>query len=365
MADDYRIDSHKLIYHPERVARWLQAGNDWEKAKKVYPIYLEVSPSGACNHRCTFCALDYIGYKPRLLDMEVMRRVLPEMGSLGVKSIMFAGEGEPLLHKQIVELAGLAVESTIDISFTTNGVLLSPRIAEKLLPITQWIKVSIDAGTPETYSALHQTQEKDFHRVISNLKHSVKYRNDARLSCTLGGQVLLLPENYRELRTLAKICRDDIGLDYLVIKTHSQHAYSLSRKYASLSYKELDEAAEAVTDLSSGTFSVIYRAELVRNHINNGKSPKTCHAVPFFWAYMMSNHDIYSCSAYLQDPRFLLGNLKEQSFKEIWEGQSRESNFLYMQNGHDTTQCRINCRMNPVNRYLLELMNPVPHVNFI
>ena len=49
---DYRIDSHKLIYHPERVADWM-AGNN------IYPICMEISPSSSCNHRCQICAFDY------------------------------------------------------------------------------------------------------------------------------------------------------------------------------------------------------------------------------------------------------------------------------------------------------------------
>ena len=57
MSDKIRMDSHKLIFHPERICAWLNG-------EKIYPIEVEIAPSGACNHRCVFCALDYIGYKP-------------------------------------------------------------------------------------------------------------------------------------------------------------------------------------------------------------------------------------------------------------------------------------------------------------
>ena len=48
--DEFRIDSHKLHYHPQRVAQWMEA-DTWEKAKKVYPLYWEITTSAACNHR--------------------------------------------------------------------------------------------------------------------------------------------------------------------------------------------------------------------------------------------------------------------------------------------------------------------------
>ena len=43
MSDKYKIDSHKLIYHPTRVSQWYEAKDDWNKLKVVYPIYVEIS----------------------------------------------------------------------------------------------------------------------------------------------------------------------------------------------------------------------------------------------------------------------------------------------------------------------------------
>ncbi len=365
MSDEYRIDSHKLMFHPERVAQWLEAGDDWEKAKKVYPIYLEISPTGACNHRCVFCAMDYVGYKPRSLDMNVMKRVLPEMGQLGVKSVMFAGEGEPLLYKNICKLAKLTVDSGIDIAFTSNGVLLTQQVVEDVIFITTWIKVSIDAGTPATYAAIHGTKDSDFTKVTGNLKYAIDYRNKNRLSCTIGAQVLLLPENSHELETLAKICRDDIGLDYLVIKPYSQHMFSKTRRYKELNYEPLLERAKEATLLSNNNFKVVYRSETTKSHINRRRRFKACNAVPFFWAHVMANHDVYGCSAYLQDERFLLGNLEGSSFREMWGGNRRRKNFEMMRSDFCVKKCRVNCRMDAINEYLWQLQEPHGHVNFI
>lgn len=361
MTDEYRIDSHKLMFHPERVAQLIEARGDWEKAKAVYPIYMEVSPIGACNHRCVFCGIDYIGYKPDMLDLEVLRERLPEMGRLGVRSIMYAGEGEPMLHKRIVEIVEITKAAGIDVSFTTNGTLLPEGFLERALPLTSWIKVSINAGTAETYAELHRAKPQDFQKAIANLKAMA----EARKGCAIGAQTLLLPENAGELETLAKICRDEIGLDYLVIKPYSQHVFSKTRRYEGLDYSALLAAGEGLEHLDTDRFKVVFRGHTMRKYGRSDRYPR-CYSVPFLWGYIMANGTVSGCSAYLLDERFEFGNINQATFQEIWEGKRREANYHFIMNELDIEQCRRNCRMDEVNRYLYQAIdNPPPHVNFI
>ena len=86
MADKIRMDSHKLIYHPERVAAW-------KRGENIYPIELEIGLTNACNHRCIFCAVDYTGYKPTMLEADLLKLRISEFAEKGVKSIICRRRG--------------------------------------------------------------------------------------------------------------------------------------------------------------------------------------------------------------------------------------------------------------------------------
>lgn len=354
--DPYRIDSHKLHLHPERVAAW-KAGEN------VPPIYMEMSPVGACNHRCTFCGVDFMGYKNRRLDTAMLRQRLPEMGAFGLKSIMFAGEGEPLLHPDIVAITRLTRESGIDPSFTTNGVFLGEAVAEGILPVTEWIKISINAGTAASYAAIHRTKEGDFAKVLANIKRAVEIRAFNGYRCTIGMQMVLLPENRAEAVDLARTARD-LGVDYLVVKPYSQHIQSITRAYAEVRYEEDLALGERLAEFDSERFHVVFRAQTMRKWDTRERPYDRCLSLPF-WSYIDAGGDVWGCSVYLKDERFLYGNIATQSFPEIWAGEKRRASLEWVHTKLDVSQCRVNCRMDAVNRYLWEVRNPPAHANFI
>jgi cyclic pyranopterin phosphate synthase len=356
MTDELRIDSHKLLFHPERVAQWL-AG------EKMYPLYAELSPSGACNHRCTFCALDYMEYKPRFLDTAILKERLTEMGRLGLKSIMYGGEGEPFLHRDIGDIIVHTKKSGIDVGITTNAVLLTSALAEKILASTSWIKVSLNAGTAETYAKVHRTKPEDFSRVIGNLAEAVKLRGKMGASCTLGAQILLLPENAHEVETLAETAKG-IGLAYLVVKPYSQHLRSKTQKYRDVDYAAFLDLRDKLGRFNDDRFTVIFREQTMKKMHRTKRGYERCLALPF-WAYIDSGGNVWGCSAYLGDEEFRYGNIHEQTFEQIWTGERRKQNLHKVATELDPEACRMNCRMDEINLYLWELTHPKGHVNFI
>ena len=354
--DKYRIDSHKLLYHVSRV-------NDWLDGKLIYPIYIEISPAGGCNHRCIFCALDFMSYQKRYLDTAVLKERLSEMGHLGLKSILLGGEGEPLMHRQIADIINHAKNCGVDVALTTNAVLLKEFLGDKIFGDMKWMKVSIGAATKETYAKIHKTKDDDFNKVIKNLSRAVKIKQENGYKCTLGMQILLLPENRHEVILLAEIARD-IGMDYLVVKPYSHHPQSKTNRYKGIKYNKDMDLSDALSKLTTKDFSVIFRRHTMKKWDKNIRGYKRCFALPF-WSYIDAGGNVWGCSVYLGDERFLYGNIYDKSFKEIWEGEKRVQSLKFVENKLDARHCRTNCRMDEINQYLWNLRNPSAHVNFI
>ncbi|MDD5465386.1 MAG: radical SAM protein [Candidatus Omnitrophica bacterium] len=354
--DKYKIDSHKLMYHVERVG-------DWIKGKPIYPVYMEISPAGSCNHRCVYCALDFMEYQPRFLDTSIFKQRLREMGKLGVKSIMYAGEGEPFLHKDIADIIATTKKSGIDVAVTSNAVLFSEKISTATLPYLTWVKVSINAARPVTYAKIHRTKPEDFHKVIKNMAYAAKLRRKKGYPCTLGMQAILLPDNYSEIELLAKQAKS-IGMDYLVVKPYSQHPLSKTDKFKDIKYNKYFDLASKLNKINSENFNVVFRVHTMQKWDKAERNYKHCLALPF-WAYIDAGGNVWACSMYLTKNKFCLGNIYKNSFKEIWESKKRDNLVRWAAKGLNTAKCRVNCRMDEVNRYLWDLTHPSAHVNFI
>jgi GTP 3',8-cyclase len=354
MNDLYLIDYHKIMYHPDKLSQWLEAKDSWSIAKNFYPVYVEISLSGICNHRCKFCALDYLGYKGGFANFKNLKKAIKDMGKGGVKSICFSGEGEPLLFPKAREIIDYTKSLGIDAALVTNGTYLK----KELLFSLSWLKVSIDAGTAKTHMRIHRPKINDFDKIMANLKEAVQ----TKTNCTIGGQMILLPDNYKEAKILARKLKR-IGLDYLVIKPYSHNEKSITKEYKNISYDRYLYMKDELERLSTKKFQVIFRQEAMKK-TGLKRDYKRCLAVPFLWAHIMTNGDVYSCGNHLGDERFNLGNYNKQTFKQIWEGEKRKKQLEFMKK-FDARKCRPSCRMDAINQYLEKLSNPPEHVNFI
>ena len=351
---DYRIDSHKLIYHPERVADWI-AGNN------IYPICMEISPSSSCNHRCQFCAFDYLAYKPIFLDKDLILNNLHVMATKGVKSIVLAGSGEPLLNPATPAIINGIKDCGMDVAMSSNGVLFTKATAEECLASLTWVRFSVNGGTTATYSSIHGGHPNDFETVLSNLQDAVAIKRNKGLQTTLGVQLLLIPDNISSVYTLSKLLKE-IGVDYFTVKPYSQHPQSINELDTTFDYQACLDLDKQLSELSTNSYRVFFRSQSMKK-LKKERQYNRCLGLPF-WAYIDANADVWACLAYVGNPDFCYGSLREQSFMELWEGKKRSELMAHIKN-MDVSKCRELCRLDEINTYLDQLKKSIDHVNFI
>lgn len=353
MAEDIKMDSHKLIYHPEVVSRWL-------KGENIYPIEIEIGLTNACNHRCIFCAVDYTEYNPHKIDSKILMENVKELSLKGVKSIIFAGEGEPLLHNEVSYIINKTKSFGIDVAMSTNGVFLTPEISRDCLKSLTWIRFSVAGITDQTYDKIQQGKTGDLTKVLLNMEEAVKVKREQKLHTTLGVQLLLLPDNKDEIIQMGKELRR-IGVDYFTIKPFSQHPQS--QHILQVDYKEMMELEKEVKELQTDKYKVYFRAHSMQK-LKCKRGYEHCWALPFM-VYMDAKGNLWPCIVFMGKEELKYGNINENSFVEIWEGNNRKRIVDYFMHMDLEQNCRELCRLDEMNRYLDELKHPGEHVNFI
>jgi radical SAM protein with 4Fe4S-binding SPASM domain len=353
--DIFSLDSHKLVYHPQRVSRWLMG-------ESVFPIYIEVGIFGGCNHRCIFCAYDFLKYKPSSLPKSQLKMFIKEAAINGVRAILFSGEGEPLLNGDFKELVAFTKKNGIDVALATNGVFFDKVIAAGTLKYLSWVKVSLDAGMRKTYSLIHNADQRDYNLVIDNLKNAVRIKRKYGYNCAIGVQSILIPQNVKEMAALAGRLKK-IGVDYLVIKPYCQHGFSNNKISFSLSKSELNSLERDLEGYSNGAFQVILRRNAMRK-IGMPKPYRNCYGLDFA-AHLSSSGDLYPCNAFVGKKEFSFGNICNERFTDIWLGRRRKDVMLKLNKLLNVDNCRVACRLDEINCYLWKLKHPGGHFNFI
>ncbi len=107
-----------------------------------------------CNLKCVWCHREErhfkeSGYLERNGDFEKLKKLLPELKGFDV--IHWGGLAEPLLNKDIYELTKLARKYVPDITVTTNGTTLVPKVVTKIIEsgFTK-IEISLDGFDGDT-----------------------------------------------------------------------------------------------------------------------------------------------------------------------------------------------------------------------
>ncbi len=165
------------------IRQWIKAhllrkrdAGDVEAAPSIPPlpssVYVELT--NFCNLRCVMCTFHsplspflVDGKPPRkrgFMDKSLAFKIVDELGSGGIPlTLSLHGAGEPLLHRDLVEIVSRASRySKIYAGFLTNAMLLDAELSRRLLDAgLGWISFSIDGNDPKTFEAYRQRAKLD------------------------------------------------------------------------------------------------------------------------------------------------------------------------------------------------------------
>ena len=347
------LDGSKLVYHLDRV-------QDWLEGKEIFPIHVEISPSSACNQRCILCCVDYKGHRPEILSRDVLISLVSELSRNRVKSVLLAGEGEPLLNKNIAEFITKGSEKGINIALNSNAVLLTEELSEAILPHLIWARFTIQSPYPDKYAKIHVAKESDFYKVKENIQKAVAIKRRKKLSVTLGIQQILVNENWNDVYGNAKLSKS-LGVDYFTIKRFSKHPDNMYDVPEDL-YKRAIEQFKKCEKLTDENFKSLVRwnqfeVQCIRNY-------KKCIGLPFI-TQILANGDISPCCQFFDDNSKSLGNLYENTFSGIWLSERKRKVMKDIEENIDVSKCMTYCRHHSTNMFLWQFFEPPAHSNFI
>lgn len=116
-------------------------------------LLVDLNLTNECNLRCLYCYADAGGPLESEMSTDEVIHLLDRLVVLSPTVIAFTG-GEPLLRKDLFEIAPYATEIGLPTSLVTNGILIDERNAEQLAEYFDKVQVSLDGSTASIHERL-------------------------------------------------------------------------------------------------------------------------------------------------------------------------------------------------------------------
>ncbi len=273
------------------------------------PVNITWEITHRCNLRCTHCLSASSEASPGELTYDACRAIADELAALKVFEINFGG-GEPLLGDYFLPLLRYIHEKGIVTCISTNGTVLTDEAVALFTdnPLVN-VQVSLDGATPAVNDAIRGAGT--FDRILRGL---------ARLAgrdIPLSINTVVTAVNFRQLDALKELAQT-YGANLRVSRFRPSGRARQSWDRLRLSAEQLRELADRLGDdpsiLTGDSFFAIAadgRRQLGLDMCGAAKMTACIDPVG----------DVYPC-AFLQAGEFRGGNLKETTFKEIWDGSA-------------------------------------------
>lgn len=254
------LDSHKLSYHYDRVKAW-------ESGEKISPVCVDMALTRACGAMCSFCyAMVQEPQERSSIKTKEALNLLDDFAEIGVKAVSLISDGESTLSKAYVPFIQHANKLGIDVGNATNGWEWKPEKIDQVLPYLTWVRFTVAAGTPESYSKIMFKGAEHtyvFDQAMDNIRYAVQLKKKKELSVTLGIQMVLTPDFKNEIIPFAKLAVD-LGVDYGVIKHCSDDEFgTLGIQYDK--YEEMYDTLKEAEKFSNENTKIIIKWDKIKN----------------------------------------------------------------------------------------------------
>lgn len=282
------------------------------------PLSLHIYPSFYCNFKCKYClhsmseeALAQKHFKRQYMDFETYQHVIDDVASQGwhLKAMIFAGHGEPLLHKNIAEMVAYAKERQIAdrIEIVTNGSLLIPSLSDALISAgLDRLRISLQGVSAEEYLEMSGVKI-DFERFIQQLDYFYTHKTATEVYIKIIDLALKEDGDREKFEKLFCHLADVTAIEY---------------------------AIPFINEIDLGALSGnCKQGEQKRSNI--------C-SMPFYMLVVYPDGTILPCCS--SDIPIRLGTIKDHTLCEIWDSKARKQFLLQQLDGTDTNPiCRGCC----------------------
>jgi MoaA/NifB/PqqE/SkfB family radical SAM enzyme len=338
------LDGTKIAWHDDRV-------RDWQDGKRIAPITIDMALTRACNYGCHYCYAMLQENDRSIINKEIITRFLDDCADIGVKGISFVSDGESTISPAFVHGCKHGHSRGLAMACGTNAYVLTRSKSEEVLPHLTYLRVNISAGEPKRYAEIMGVKEDYFHRVVDNIRNMVEIKKRDHLDCTIGLQMVLMPQYADQIIPLAKLGKE-LRADYLVIKHCSDNENGdLGVDYRG--YSRLSDLLHEAESLSDSEYQCTIKWSKIQ--AQGTRSYQRCYGAPFLLQISGSGL-VAPCGMLFNEKykKFHIGNICEESFKDIWKSERywEVMNYLASPEFNAQKMCGTLCLQHKVNEAL-------------
>jgi radical SAM protein with 4Fe4S-binding SPASM domain len=301
------------------LTKWTNKPIQWGQ-----PFTISIEPTTACNLRCPECpsGLRSFSRPTGNLKEDFFRKTIDELYNK-LFYLIFYFQGEPYINPKFLDMVNYAHKKGIYTITSTNGHFLNDENAKKTIEsgLDRMI-ISVDGTTQETYE--NYRKEGNLEVVLQGARNMVKWKKEMNSKTPhLIFQFLVVKPNEHQIDEIYRLA-EDIGIDEVKLKSAQVYDYKNGNELI----PENEKYARYIKQ-NDGTYSV--------KHVLVNSCWKLWHACVITWDGL-----VVPC-CFDKDASHRLGDLKNISFKEIWQGEVYQSFRKKLLKGREEIDICTNC----------------------